>query len=287
MHSKRGAGVLIAVGAGRAAALAEALGEEAERVCFVDMPQLGRNPARIIPVWRDFVREHVNGDGAAVGIGEPVWPGRSAAELTECVRHEALLNLAFDDGPGWHLLCPYDIDGLDDHVIDAARDTHPLLAQGARSRENDGYVGAHEPPGPFAGTLAAPPALAEETAFASNGLAHLREVVAGFSTRAGMGVEGTEQLVLAVDELASNSIRYGGGAGVLRCWRERERVLCEVEDGGSIERPARGAHPAGAGGTRWPRRVARQPAMRSGADSLGDDRQRRARAQARARLASA
>ena len=52
-----------------------------------------------------------------------------------------------------------------------------------------------------------------------------------------MGVEGTEQLVLAVDELASNSIRYGDGAGVLRCWREERHVLCEVEDGGRIDDP--------------------------------------------------
>ena len=172
---EHGAGVLVAVGAGRTAALAEELGEQAERVCFVDMPELGRNPARIIPVWRDFVRAHVNGDGCAVGIGEPVWPGRSAAELSECVRHEALLNLAFDDGPGWHLLCPYDLDGLDDWVIEAARDTHPLLARDGTTAGNDEYTYAHEPPRPFAGTLAAPPGLVEEMAFVGRSLGRVRE----------------------------------------------------------------------------------------------------------------
>ena len=40
--------------------------------------------------------------------GEPVWPGRSDAELVECSRHESLLNLAFDGGRAWRLLCPYD-----------------------------------------------------------------------------------------------------------------------------------------------------------------------------------
>jgi anti-sigma regulatory factor (Ser/Thr protein kinase) len=234
---ERGAGVLVAVGAARATALTEALGEEAERVCFLDMAELGRNPARIIPVWREFVREHAHGDGNAMGIGEPVWPGRSAAELIECERHEALLNLAFDEGPGWHLLCPYDLDGLDDYVIEAARATHPLLTRDGTSHGNDGYACAHEPPSPFAGTLAAPPGSAREMAFADKNLARVREVVAGFCGRAGLAVEGTEQLVLAVDELASNSIRYGGGAGVLRYWREEERLLCEVEDGGRIEDP--------------------------------------------------
>ncbi len=234
---ERGAGTLVAVGARRASALAEALGDEAERVCFIDMPELGRNPARIIPVWRDFVREQAGGDGGALGIGEPVWPGRSPAELGECERHEALLNLAFDDGPRWHLLCPYDLDGLDDRVLEAAQHTHPLLARDGASRGNDEYARGEERPHPFLGTLPAPPGSVAEVAFSSGNLARVREFVAEFSMRAGLGVQDTEQLVLAVDELASNSIRYGGDAGVLRCWCEQELVLCEVEDGGRIEDP--------------------------------------------------
>ena len=45
----------------------------------------------------------------AVGIGEPIWPGRTAAELVECHRHEALLNLAFAVRL-LVLLCPYDTE---------------------------------------------------------------------------------------------------------------------------------------------------------------------------------
>ena len=70
------------------------------------MVELGRNPACIIPAWREFLRDA--GPGPIVGIGEPVWPGRSDAELVECSRHESLLNLAFDGGRPWRLLCPYD-----------------------------------------------------------------------------------------------------------------------------------------------------------------------------------
>ncbi len=232
-----GAGTLVAVGTARAAALADALGEEAERVCFLDMQTLGRNPARIISVWREFVREHALGDGSALGIGEPVWPGRGSAELTECERHEALLNLAFDDGPGWHLLCPYNLDGLDDQVIEAARHTHPLLARDGASQGNQEYACADRPPRPFAGTLAAPPTSVEQLVFARRSLAEVRAAVAAFSTRAGLGVAGTEQLVLAVDELACNSIQHGGGAGMLRCWREDRLLLCEVEDDGCIDDP--------------------------------------------------
>ncbi len=229
--------VLVAVGAERAAALTEALGDYAKRVCFAPMRQLGRNPARIIPVWQEFVREYPGTDGNALGIGEPVWPGRSPAELTECERHEALLNFAFDDGPGWHLLCPYDLDGLDDHVIEAAKHTHPLLVRDGTSGDNDDYVCAREPPRPFAGALPAPRGPVNELAFASGGLAELRHAVLEWATAQTLGIERAEELVLAVDELATNSVRHGGGAGTLRCWREGATLLCEVRDSGWIEAP--------------------------------------------------
>ncbi|MBA3233977.1 MAG: MEDS domain-containing protein [Propionibacteriales bacterium] len=59
------------------------------------------------------------------GIGEPVWPGRTAAELVEAQCHEALLNVAFADSGRWDLLCPYDIQALPDDVIAEALRSHP------------------------------------------------------------------------------------------------------------------------------------------------------------------
>jgi len=89
------AAVLVALPISRARVLRMALGPEARRVGFADMETLGRNPGRIIGAWRDFVREHAGGHAAPVGLGEPIWPGRSPAEVVECQRHETLLNLAF------------------------------------------------------------------------------------------------------------------------------------------------------------------------------------------------
>jgi anti-sigma regulatory factor (Ser/Thr protein kinase) len=234
----REAGVLIAVGTARATALREALGDEAGLVRFANVRQLARNPARIIPVWQEFVREHAYGDREALGIGEPVWPGRSPAELGECERHEALLNVAFDDGPRWHLLCSYDLDGLDDRVLDAAQQAHPLLARDGASRCNEAYAYAHEPPRPFAGALQAPSASVSELAFTGGeSLAALRHLISGWAMAQSLGVERTEELVLAVNELAANSIRHGGGAGTLRFWREADTLLCEVQDEGQIDAP--------------------------------------------------
>ncbi len=43
------------------------------------------------------------------GIGEPVNDRRTGAELAECQVHEELLNVAFEGGSPFWLLCPYDI----------------------------------------------------------------------------------------------------------------------------------------------------------------------------------
>ena len=125
-----GAPVLVAVRRDLIAALKEAVGEGARHVRFLDIQALGGNPARIIPVWERFVVQDVplaNGSGPALGIGEPVWPGRGAAELQECELHEHLLNTAFEGRAPWRLVCPYDIEGLGPEVIQAAQRTHAFV----------------------------------------------------------------------------------------------------------------------------------------------------------------
>jgi anti-sigma regulatory factor (Ser/Thr protein kinase) len=233
----REAHVLVAVDVARAAALRQALGDEAERVRFADMRKLGRNPARVISVLQELAGEHARGNGA-LGIHEPVSPGRSPAELDECERHEALLNFAFDDGPGWHLLCPYDLDGLDDRVLEAAQRCHPVLSRDGASTRNETYTGRLEPAQPFVGALPAPSGSVAQCAFTgSENLSALRHLISAWAARESLGVERGEELVLAVDELATNSIRHGGGAGTLRFWREADTLLCEVQDEGRFKSP--------------------------------------------------
>ena len=116
---------------------------------------LGRNPARIIPAWRDFRARH---DGPIRGIGEPIWAGRDGAELVECQLHEALLNVAFDGADEFQLLCPYDTSALDDSVVHEACAGHPHVnAQPSRAyRERERLLAPFEAPlraaaGPRAG----------------------------------------------------------------------------------------------------------------------------------------
>ncbi len=230
--------VLVAIPGERIALLRDALGAESERVGCIDMHLLGRNPGRIIPAWHEFLAKHAHTGCQALGIGEPIWPGRSAAELSECHNHEALLNAAFGDGHPWHLICPYDVDGLEDHVIEEAQRTHAFIDEDGESRSSEAYAYAGHPPRPFAQALADPPqAEVRELAFTAAQLGSLRRVVSGWAQESELGTQATDELVLAVNELATNSIRYGGGKGKLLSWCEDGALVCEIQDAGHIEDP--------------------------------------------------
>src|SRR5258706_10032173 len=54
--------VLVVESAAKIALLRSELGPDARSVVFADMADVGANPARIIPAWRDFVKKN-GGEG--------------------------------------------------------------------------------------------------------------------------------------------------------------------------------------------------------------------------------
>jgi len=241
--------VLVAVAEDKAQLLREALGADADRVRFTDMEHLGRNPGRIIPAWRDFLAEP--GDGPRLGIGEPAWPGRSADELIECRRHESLLNLAFDGGGSWRLLCPYDMNGLSPEVLADARHSHPHVSVAGVREQSQDYLDSPTVLG-WDGPLPEPGAEPAELGFSHKDLPLVRTFVAGLAREAGVEELRVADLVLAVHELATNSLRHATGHGRLRIWREPAALVCEVTDDGHISDPLAGRErvPLGHGGGR-------------------------------------
>ena len=57
---------------------------------------------------------------------------------------------------------------------------------------------------------------------------------------AGLGSAPRDDLAVAVHELAANSVRHGGGAGVARLWEQDGAIVCEVRDRGRIDQPLAG-----------------------------------------------
>ena len=79
--------------------------------------------------------------------------------------------------------------------------------------------------------------------FSRESLPRVRRLVAAAAGRARMGRARSQDLVLVVDELASNSVMHGGGSGELRLWSTAAGVLCEVRDCGHIADPLVGRRP--------------------------------------------
>ncbi len=229
---RAGEPILVAVGPAQTAWLEGQLNGARGGVEFVSMEEVGRNPAAIIPLWRDFVDEHA---GRAVrGVGEPAWAARSAAALEECHRQEALLNLVFPENPEFSLLCPYDASSLPPEVVEKVAVSHRCVARDGRMEESSSFEPALDC---FAGELPPPAGAAETVSFGLTELAAVRHRVAAAAERAGIDPRGVADLVTATSELAANSVMHGGGSGTLRLWREHGTLLAEVEDRGTIEEP--------------------------------------------------
>jgi anti-sigma regulatory factor (Ser/Thr protein kinase) len=238
--------MLVAVIEPRASLLREELGTQAKAVEFLDMWNVGRNPARIIPAWQQWVERHQGSGRGFRGIGEPIWAARSPAELIECQQHEQLLNVAFDDGAPWWLLCPYDTANLPKPVITRAYDTHPQLMESEAISVPGAVIRSHSyphaeltPNAMFAAPLAdpEPSAMLYQAEFVRTELPLLRHELAARAAALGLGPRRTEDLVLVADELAANSVCHGGGRGTLRFWREGRGAVCEVRDRGLVTDP--------------------------------------------------
>lgn len=217
--------------------LREALGADAGDVLFADMAQVGANPARIIPAWRDFVTRNRTAGRRLRGIGEPIWKERSSDELVECQRHESLLNVAFGRGEPWWLLCPYDVKNLDPAVIDEATRSHEFVTGRTTRRRSDAFRGLEASRAPFDVPLPEPGSVASRLAFDARSLNTVRELVSRQSRAASLKASRAAELVIAVNEIATNSIRHGGGGGTLMIWHEPSVLVCEIRDRGRFDKP--------------------------------------------------
>lgn len=74
-------------------------------------------------------------------------------------------------------------------------------------------------------------------------LAALRRVVQTEALVLGMTRERAWDLVMAVHELAMNSVVHGGGHGSVAIWRDGDAIACQVRDSGVINDPMIGRSP--------------------------------------------
>ena len=125
--------------------------------------------------------------------------------------------------------------------IDAARRTHPALMHEGVSRRSDAYLPLHRAPSALhrrAARSAARPRRAVVHVSRPGRRAQPR--LDPCRRAPGWLEEAREDLVLAVNELVTNSVQYGGGGGTLRIWTEPDALVCDVRDRGYIDDPLAG-----------------------------------------------
>lgn len=230
--------VMIAVPASKHELLRTHLGGQASAVTLLDMTDLGRNPARLIGAYTEALAAHPG--RRAHLVGEPAWPERTGDENAEVILHEALCNLAFKDFP-YRALCPYDTEAIDQGVLAGVRETHPQLAEGrGAAQPSPSYTDPLIPSAQWHRPLAPPPPDATRAGYSLAELRLVRSLVDKHAAAAGLQKARRRDLVMAVNELATNSILHAGGRGELRIWTHENRLVCEIEDHGHITDPLAG-----------------------------------------------
>ncbi|MET8162409.1 sensor histidine kinase [Sphaerisporangium sp. NPDC005289] len=240
---------LVAVPGGNGELVRARLGADGDAVTFADMARAGRNPGRIIPsVLLAFAGAH---PGRRVWIiGEPIWKGRSAVEYPACVAHEALINAAFA-GRDAAILCPYDASALAPSALADAERTHPILEDADGSRASAAYGDPLETAAAFDWPLPAPPEDAERYTFTGVGaLPGVRDFLTVRAMAEGLAGERVVELLLAMNELATNTTEYTTGPATLTVWAEDGVLACQLDDTGHIADPMTGRVPPADGATR-------------------------------------
>ena len=89
------------------------------------------------------------------------------------------------------------------------------------------------------GTLSTPPDDAEVLRYRAD-LAEVRKFTAAQALRAGLSPDRANDLVIAVAELAANTLIHTSGPGTLTIWVTDDEIICQVQDQGQITDPQAG-----------------------------------------------
>jgi anti-sigma regulatory factor (Ser/Thr protein kinase) len=205
---------------------------ESEEVVLADVTRIGTNPGRILSALRMFAHRHR--DKPVRCLQELGWPGRASDELTEAINYEAVVGDAFIAPAS--MLCAYH-ERLDAAIVTAAKHHHPKLW--CEGRADDSGPDAGDAVFPEKRELSPPPSQAARLTFRDD-QAGVRRFAASQAQRAGLSSKRVADVVMAVGELAANTLIHTTGKGILTSWVTTEELICQVSDSGQIDDPLAG-----------------------------------------------
>jgi anti-sigma regulatory factor (Ser/Thr protein kinase) len=149
------------------------------------------------------------------------------------VRYETAINHVYSDLPV-SMMCAYDRRSIPGAVLDDVIHTHPLLSASDTSAENSRFV----QPTSFLEQLSArdvddvesePP----DIVLVAQLPGPARRSVAALAETVGLRRPTVDAMALAVGEVVTNALMYGGPPVVVRAWAPPDRVVVSVLDHGS------------------------------------------------------
>ena len=218
---------LVVTTAHNAEVLGRALGRRADEVEFRDSHEWYVLPTHTLLGYQRYVEE---ADTPRVRIvGELALGGESHAPMSEWVRYEATLNVAFALLPV-SIMCPYDaprasrpdhrrrpphpsggLRGTGCAPSEEFTETMPLLRELDREELEEPTVATIERP--IAGDLRG-----------------VRDFVLARARDAGLSGKSLQDTCLAVQEVASNTLAHGARQGTMRTWVQDGELVFEVRD---------------------------------------------------------
>jgi anti-sigma regulatory factor (Ser/Thr protein kinase) len=153
---------------------------------------------------------------------------------------DAALNVALADLPV-HLTCLYPELPVHQEVLDGARRNHPLLLVDGRLHRNPAHRAPRDVltdrPAP-APPLLGPPDV--QLPFSAWRLHEVRAAVERALAGTDCPPERIEDVVLAVNEVATNAVEHGTPDAQLSLWTSGRGLLCEIDDAGVLGDPLPG-----------------------------------------------
>lgn len=246
---------MISAALGRGEPVAIALRPATERLLY---PALGRTPGLVsltYPTGPDGLSGQTVAVRRARELRELTSAGHPVTVITEhdsrldgvdgrfWTELDAALNVALADLPV-RMVCFFPELPLHLEVLDGARRNHPFHLVGGTLQQNPEHlppreVLSHRPA--TAPLLLGPPDV--RVRFSAWQLCEVRSVVARAAAVAGFDRARVEDVVLAVNEVATNAVEHGAPEAELSVWQDRTGLVCEVHDRGVLADPLPGLRP--------------------------------------------
>ncbi len=170
-------------------------------------------------------------------------PRLDGTDGTYWAQLDAALNVALADIPVTMTCLFPSLDMLPD-VDQSVRANHPLLIEAGLALTNLECLS----PAEVVAAAAPPPLLPlgpaqQRLVFTPWQLHTVRTAVADVAQRVSLDQKRTEDLVIAVNEVATNAVEYGQGDAELLLWASLDGLICEVHNAGRLNDPLPGLQP--------------------------------------------